>query len=68
MLLRGWRVTVSKDHAIRIFGGLFAASLFVEYRLPELFCGFDRREGEGPVPYRVACSPQAWSARVSHIY
>ena len=31
-------------------------------RLPELFCGFDRRPGEGPTLYPVACSPQAWSA------
>jgi glycogen debranching enzyme len=51
-----------KDHASRILAGLFEASLFVEYRLPELFCGFYRREGEGPVPYPVACSPQAWAA------
>ena len=51
-----------KEHAIRILSGLFEASLFVEYRLPELFCGFSRRKGEGPVPYPVACSPQAWSA------
>jgi glycogen debranching enzyme len=30
--------------------------------LPELFCGFDRQEVPVPVPYPVACSPQAWSA------
>jgi glycogen debranching enzyme len=51
-----------KDHANRILTGLFDASLFVEYRLPELFCGFCRRDGESPVPYPVACSPQSWSA------
>ncbi|HSF57028.1 MAG TPA: amylo-alpha-1,6-glucosidase, partial [Candidatus Binatia bacterium] len=51
-----------KDQATRILSGLFDASLFVEYRLPELFCGFYRRDGEGPVPYPVACSPQSWSA------
>ncbi|HEX2929020.1 MAG TPA: amylo-alpha-1,6-glucosidase [Candidatus Binatia bacterium] len=51
-----------KDEARRILGGLFDASLFVEYRLPELFCGFYRRDGEGPIPYPLACSPQAWSA------
>ncbi|MET0586498.1 MAG: amylo-alpha-1,6-glucosidase [Candidatus Binatia bacterium] len=51
-----------KDHASRILSGLFDASLFVEYRLPELFCGFYRRDGEGPVPYPVACSPQSWAA------
>lgn len=51
-----------KEQANRILGGLFDASAFVEYRLPELFCGFYRRDDEGPVPYPVACSPQSWSA------
>jgi len=51
-----------KDHANKILAGLFRASLFVEYRLPELFCGFQERNGEAPVPYPVACSPQAWAA------
>jgi glycogen debranching enzyme len=32
------------------------------HRLPELFCGLERREGESPTLYPVACSPQAWSA------
>lgn len=31
------------------------------FRLPELFCGFDRVKGKGPTAYPVACSPQAWS-------
>jgi len=51
-----------KEEAGRIFAGLFDASLFVEHRLPELFCGFYRRRGAAPVPYPTACSPQAWSA------
>ena len=51
-----------KDEANRIFAGLFQASLFVEYRLPELFCGFEKQNNNAPVPYPVACSPQAWSA------
>jgi glycogen debranching enzyme len=47
------------------FGGLFDASTVVDnYRLPELFCGFHRRTGEGPTLYPVACSPQAWSSGV----
>ncbi|HYM53576.1 MAG TPA: amylo-alpha-1,6-glucosidase [Candidatus Dormibacteraeota bacterium] len=51
------------DAAIRIFSGLFDASRYFELaRLPELFCGFTRRAGEGPTRYPVACSPQAWSA------
>jgi len=43
--------------------GLFDASVWLESRrLPELFCGFHRRAGEGPTLYPVACSPQAWSS------
>src|SRR5262249_27183131 len=34
------------------------------HRLPELFCGFRRRSGEGPTMYPVACSPQAWASGV----
>jgi glycogen debranching enzyme len=30
--------------------------------LPELFCGLPRQPGLEPVPYPVACQPQAWSA------
>ncbi|WP_332814893.1 amylo-alpha-1,6-glucosidase [Ramlibacter sp.] len=49
--------------AMRIFSGLFEATLhFAQHRLPELFCGFPRRDSEGPTLYPVACSPQAWAA------
>jgi glycogen debranching enzyme len=51
------------DAALAITSGIFEASRFMElHRLPELFCGFSRRPGEGPTLYPVACSPQAWSA------
>jgi glycogen debranching enzyme len=49
----------------RPFAGLFDASVSMDsHRLPELFCGFHRREGEGPTLYPVACSPQAWASGV----
>ena len=52
-----------KGQANQIFQGIFDAALqFDLQRLPELFCGFAREEGYGPVPYPVACSPQAWAA------
>ena len=51
-----------KEPTLRILGAMFEASLFTEYRLPELFCGFYRRNGSAPVPYPTACSPQAWGA------
>jgi glycogen debranching enzyme len=41
---------------------LEASTHFRDSRLPELFCGFDRTNSPLPVPYPVACSPQAWSA------
>jgi glycogen debranching enzyme len=47
------------------FSALFDASSTMDgHRLPELFCGFHRRAGEGPTLYPVACSPQAWSSGV----
>lgn len=33
-----------------------------DFRLPELYCGFRKRAEEPPVPYEVACKPQAWAA------
>ncbi len=36
-------------------------SMFKDYRLPELICGFDRQDFAGPVLYPTSCSPQAWS-------
>jgi glycogen debranching enzyme len=52
-----------KNLAGRILMALLDLSSMVEmHRLPELFCGVDRREGEGPTLYPVACSPQAWAA------
>ena len=45
-----------------------AAQGFPDYRLPELFCGFDRTDAHTPVPYPVACSPQAWAAGSSFLF
>jgi len=52
-----------KDLAGQILLSHLDVSSVVElHRLPELFCGLDRRQGEGPTLYPVACSPQAWAA------
>jgi len=51
------------SYALRILESMFEASLHFEFqRLPELFCGFRRRIGDGPALYPVACSPQSWAA------
>jgi glycogen debranching enzyme len=45
-----------------LFEGLLEAASHVDgYSLPELFAGFSRTEYETPVPYPVACHPQAWA-------
>ncbi|HEY9842791.1 MAG: glycogen debranching N-terminal domain-containing protein [Candidatus Sericytochromatia bacterium] len=52
-----------KQAAAKILTGLMDASQFFDlHRLPELFCGFPRRPGEGPTLYPVACAPQAWAS------
>src|SRR6185437_527902 len=52
-----------RAEALRILEGLFDAAVQMETAsLPELFCGFSREARLGPVPYPVACYPQAWSA------
>ncbi len=52
-----------REPANEIFNALFQAALnFRDYRLPELFCGIERREYDEPVQYPVSCSPQAWAS------
>lgn len=48
---------------LKILDGLFATAVQLRTgSLPELFCGFKRESNLAPVPYPVACHPQAWSA------
>jgi glycogen debranching enzyme len=57
------------DASNRVVGHMMeAAQGFQDYRLPELFCGFDRSDAHTPVPYPVACSPQAWAAGSSFLF
>ncbi len=63
MIAFGLRKYGFDDDFERIFEALLeAASTSGGYRLPELFAGFSRTEFETPVPYPVACQPQAWAA------
>jgi glycogen debranching enzyme len=53
----------ASHYAAQILTALFDASQTLEgYRMPELFCGFPRQLHQNPVPYPVACKPQAWAA------
>jgi len=52
-----------RNLVLSVFEAMLQASLFLDLRrLPELFCGFPRRPGEGPTLYPVACAPQAWAS------
>ena len=52
-----------RREAAQVFEGLFRASTYVDLRrLPELLCGFPRKQNRGPTFYPVACAPQAWAA------
>ncbi len=49
--------------SLSIMRGMFDSALELHGgSLPELFCGFARESRLGPVPYPVACHPQAWAA------
>jgi glycogen debranching enzyme len=52
-----------QEAVARVFTGLFDAASYMDLRrLPELYCGFQRRRGRGPTLYPVACAPQAWAS------
>jgi glycogen debranching enzyme len=51
------------DEALVLTKALFDAAAHMHLRrLPELFCGFERKRGKAPTLYPVACAPQAWAA------
>jgi glycogen debranching enzyme len=51
------------DATLRTFSALFGGAALLDLqRLPELYCGFERRAGVGPTLYPVACLPQAWAS------
>jgi glycogen debranching enzyme len=66
LIARGFAEMNRPDLVAKVFTGLFESARHMYYRrLPELFCGFRKeegKEGDPPVRYAVACSPQAWAA------
>ena len=51
-----------RDGVAMLLSDMFEAAVRFGMRLPELFCGFERRPGEPPIAYPVACLPQAWAS------
>jgi glycogen debranching enzyme len=63
LIAHGMSLYEFREPANQLFTALFQAALnFRDYRLPELFCGIQRREHDEPVKYPVSCSPQAWAS------
>jgi glycogen debranching enzyme len=63
LIAHGMSLYEFREPANQLFSALFQAALkFRDYRLPELFCGIERREHDDPVQYPVSCSPQAWAS------
>jgi glycogen debranching enzyme len=63
MIAVGLRSYGFDDDFRTLFEALIEAASHVDqFRLPELFAGFSRAQFETPVPYPVACHPQAWAS------
>jgi glycogen debranching enzyme len=52
----------AKDAHRIMLSMLEVAQFEPDFRLPELFCGFERDGNSRPIEYPVSCSPQAWAA------
>jgi glycogen debranching enzyme len=63
LIAHGMALYEFRKPALHTLTTLFqAAQTFREKRLPELFCGVQRRDSDVPVHYPVSCSPQAWAS------
>ena len=63
LIAHGMALNEFRQPAQQGLTALFQAAMnFRDYRLPELFCGVQRREFDEPVHYPVSCSPQAWAS------
>jgi glycogen debranching enzyme len=50
-----------RQEAARVAAGILDAATYFNYRLPEAFAGYPRKDTKFPVEYPTACSPQAWA-------
>lgn len=63
IVAEGMRKLGRPHDAHRIMYDLIEVAQFEpDFRLPELFCGFERDGNYRPIEYPVSCSPQAWAA------
>ena len=50
-----------REEAATIAAAILEAATFFDYRLPEVFAGYERTRIGAPVEYPTASSPQAWA-------
>jgi glycogen debranching enzyme len=63
LIAHGMALNENREPALLVLNALYQVALdFRDYRLPELFCGVQRRDHDDPVHYPVSCSPQAWAS------
>ena len=51
-----------REPANRVITSMVTAARHFDYRLPEVFAGYEQARTPFPVAYPTACSPQAWAA------
>ncbi|PSB59276.1 amylo-alpha-1,6-glucosidase [Chamaesiphon polymorphus] len=62
LITMGLRSVGAVEQALEVAQGILDMTVHQPYhRPPELFCGYERTEGQSPIQYPVACSPQAWA-------
>jgi glycogen debranching enzyme len=57
-----------REEANRIALSMLLASSHQEFRLPEVFAGYERRSSRFPVRYPTASSPQAWATSAPFLW
>jgi glycogen debranching enzyme len=62
LIAEGLRRYGFRTEANRIAEALIEAAPHFDHRLPEVFAGYPREEGSGPVEIPRSCIPQAWAA------
>ena len=63
LVAEGLRRYGNLEGFFRVFTGIVdALDRTPDGRVPELYCGFPRSAHHKPVPYPVACAPQAWAS------
>jgi glycogen debranching enzyme len=62
-LIAAGMTAVEPDNTAKLADALLSAASYQnDFRLPELFGGWSRDDQPVPIPYPVACEPQAWAA------